>query len=392
MRDLPGKLQKKLIERRRINSLRSLPEGNGGTDFASNDYLGIGHNRTVFDNAIRILSEKEMRINGATGSRLLTGNVSLYNEVEELIRELHEVDSALVFNSGYDANIGLFSSVPQRDDIIIYDEHIHASIRDGIAMSKARNFQYRHNDLNDLLSKIKRVREKEAIDTSKQIYIATEAVFSMDGDTPDLKVMTSICKEFNLHLIVDEAHAIGLFGKNGLGNAHETDLQENIFARTITFGKALGCHGAAILGSSDLKKYLINYARSFIYTTGMSPHNLATIMAAYQFITSEDGIKESNSLHNNIEFFNHEKDRLAISSFFIPSNSAIHSCIIGDNSKVNRIAENIQNSSFDVRPILSPTVQKGKERLRFCLHSYNSKEDITNVLQLLEIAIKKYEA
>lgn len=391
MRNLPEKLQKKLIERRRINALRSLPEVNGGTDFASNDYLGIGHSRTVFDNAIRILSEKEISINGASGSRLLTGNSSLYNEVEEHIRKFHKVDSALVFNSGYDANIGLFSSVPQRDDIILYDEYIHASIRDGIAMSKARNFKYRHNDLDDLLSRIKRVRQTGDIGTTEQIYIATESVFSMDGDAPDLKAMASICQEFNLNLIVDEAHAIGLFGKNGLGNVQEQDLEENIFARTITFGKALGCHGAAILGGSDLKKYLINYARSFIYTTGMSPHNLATIMAAYQFMTGSDGNRERKILHKNIEYFNHEKERLGISSFFIPSISAIHSCIIGDNNQVIQVAENIQKSTFDVRPILSPTVQKGKERLRFCLHSYNSKEDITNVLQLLQIAIKKHE-
>jgi len=391
MRNLPEKLQKKLIERRRINALRSLPEVNGGTDFASNDYLGIGHSRTVFDNAIRILSEKEISTNGASGSRLLTGNSSLYNEVEELIRKFHKVDSALVFNSGYDANIGLFSSVPQRDDIILYDEYIHASIRDGIAMSKARNFKYRHNDLDDLLSRIKRVRQTGDIGTTEQIYIATESVFSMDGDAPDLKAMASICQEFNLNLIVDEAHAIGLFGKNGLGNVQEQDLEENIFARTITFGKALGCHGAAILGGSDLKKYLINYARSFIYTTGMSPHNLATIMAAYQFMTGSDGNRERKILHKNIEYFNHEKERLGISSFFIPSISAIHSCIIGDNNQVIQVAENIQKSTFDVRPILSPTVQKGKERLRFCLHSYNSKEDITNVLQLLQIAIKKHE-
>lgn len=389
MRELPKKLQKKLIERTRINSLRSLPQGNEGTDFASNDYLGIAHSRTVFDNAIRILSEKKISSNGATGSRLLTGNGSLYNEVEELISKFHEVDSALVFNSGYDANIGLFSSVPQRDDIILYDEYIHASIRDGIAMSKARNFKYSHNDLDDLLSKIKRVRATGDIVSTEQIYIATESVFSMDGDTPDLKAMASICKEFNLRLIVDEAHAFGLFGKNGLGNTQEQDLQEDIFARTITFGKALGCHGAAILGSSDLKKYLINYARSFIYTTGMPPHNLATIIAAYQFMTCSDGIRERKILHNNIEHFNSEKERLEISSFFIPSNSAIHSCIIGDNSQVIRIAKNIQKSTFDVRPILSPTVQKGKERLRFCLHSFNSKEEITNVLQLLGMMIKE---
>jgi 8-amino-7-oxononanoate synthase len=167
------------------------------------------------------------------------------------------------------------------------------------------------------------------------------------------------------------------------------ELQENIFARIITFGKALGCHGAAILGSANLYKYLINFARSFIYTTGLPPHTVATVIAAYHFMTSPAGLKERKLLHENIALFNQEKERLGISSFFIPSSSAIHSCIIKGNNEVKQIAQIIQENSFDVRPILSPTVPKGEERLRFCLHSFNSKEDICIILQHLGLAIKK---
>jgi len=386
---LPDKLHKRLAEREKINALRSLPKEFRGIDFSSNDYLGIAHNQLVFDKAISILSEKEIVNNGATGSRLLTGNTILFTEVEELLKEFHRADSALIFNSGYDANIGLFSSVPQRDDIILYDEYIHASIRDGIKISNARNYKFKHNDLTDLYSHIMRVQEKLTSNKSREIYIVTESVFSMDGDSPDLKAVLDLCRKYKCHLIVDEAHAIGLFGSNGSGMAQELELQEGIFARIITFGKALGCHGAAILGSEDLNKYLINFARSFIYTTGLPPHSLAAIMAAYQFMTSPIGLKERDLLHENIAYFNLEKKRQGISSFFIPSFSAIHSCIIKGNNEVKNLAQKFKKKSFDVRPILSPTVPKGEERLRFCLHSFNSKKDICIILQQLAHEINK---
>jgi 8-amino-7-oxononanoate synthase len=386
---LPEKLHKRLVDREKINALRSLPKEIQGIDFSSNDYLGIAKNRIVFEKAIGILSEKGIVNNGATGSRLLTGNGILFTEVENLLRDFHSSDSALIFNSGYDANIGLFSSVPQRDDIIFYDEFIHASIRDGIKMSNARDYKFIHNDLEDLDTRILRVKEKGASNKSMEIYIVTESVFSMDGDSPDLKAILALCRKYKCQLIVDEAHAIGLFGSNGVGRVQELELQEGIFARIITFGKALGCHGAAILGSEDLNKYLINFARSFIYTTGLPPHSLATIIAAYHFMKSSAGLKEKDLLHENIAYFNEEKERLGISSFFIPSYSAIHSCIIKGNNEVKNVAQKFIKNSFDVRPILSPTVPKGEERLRFCLHSFNSKEDICIILQQLAHEINK---
>jgi 8-amino-7-oxononanoate synthase len=389
MGSIAEKLLDKLTEREKIKALRTLPEGKRGIDFSSNDYLGIALNPMVFEKAVNILLEKGLIINGATGSRLLTGNCILFKEVEILLGNIHQAESALIFNSGYDANIGLFSSVPQRDDIVLYDEFIHASIRDGITMGKARNYKFRHNDLKDLLSQIRRVQKNETTGSNSQIYIVTESVFSMDGDSPDLLGLSALCDEYGCHLIIDEAHAIGLFGPNGGGKVQELKLQGKVFARIITFGKALGCHGAAILGSRELNKYLINFARSFIYTTALPPHTLATIMAAYQFMNSSAGLRERELLHENIAYFNREKERLNISSFFISSSSAIHSCIIKGNKEVKQIAQKIQKDSFDIRPILSPTVPEGEERLRFCLHSFNSKEEIYSILQKLENAIKK---
>ena len=193
MGSIAEKLLDKLTEREKIKALRTLPEGKRGIDFSSNDYLGIALNPMVFEKAVNILLEKGLIINGATGSRLLTGNCILFKEVEILLGNIHQAESALIFNSGYDANIGLFSSVPQRDDIVLYDEFIHASIRDGITMGKARNYKFRHNDLKDLLSQIRRVQKNETTGSNSQIYIVTESVFSMDGDSPDLLGLSALC-------------------------------------------------------------------------------------------------------------------------------------------------------------------------------------------------------
>jgi 8-amino-7-oxononanoate synthase len=181
--------------------------------------------------------------------------------------------------------------------------------------------------------------------------------------------------------VVDEAHALGVFGEKGEGLVQSLQLQDIVFARIMTFGKGLGCHGAAILGSEDLKSYLVNFARSFIYTTGLSPHSVATIVTAYKHL--EKATDNQQQLKNNIAHFNQEKNRLSLKPLFVRSKSAIQSAIIPGNERVKSIAQQLQGKGFDVKPILSPTVPEGQERLRFCLHSFNSEKDISEVLQLL---------
>jgi 8-amino-7-oxononanoate synthase len=203
----------------------------------------------------------------------------------------------------------------------------------------------------------------------------------MDGDSPHIEALTQLAQKYNAYLVIDEAHALGVFGEQGEGLVQSSGLQEQVFARIMTFGKGLGCHGAAILGSAELKSYLVNFARSFIYTTGLSPHSVATILVSYQNLQSE---KESlQQLKANIVFFNQEKQRLGLKPLFVYSKSAIQSAIIPGNDKVKHIATQLQQQGFDVKPILSPTVPEGQERLRFCLHSYNSQAEISNVLELL---------
>ncbi|MDH7446107.1 aminotransferase class I/II-fold pyridoxal phosphate-dependent enzyme [Aquimarina sp. 2201CG14-23] len=378
MEGLPKKLKKKLEDREKSNALRKLLRRSDLIDFASNDYIGFSTSTSIFDHTHKILAEKRMHQNGATGSRLLSGNHELYVEAEELLTSFHNAESALIFNSGYDANVGFFSSVPQRGDIIVYDEFIHASIRDGITMSNAKSYKFKHNDLVDLSRIIERSRNADNV--AKEIYVVTESVFSMDGDVPDLIAFAKFCKKNNCHFIVDEAHAVGVFGNKGVGLIQELRLENQVFARINTFGKALGCHGAVVLGSMDLRSYLVNFARSFIYTTGLPPHSLATIQGAYNELETSTDIEK---LQKNIQFFNQKIKELQLTSIFIKSNSAIHCCIISGNEKVKRTAQYLGEKGFDVKPILSPTVTKGKERLRFCLHSYNTKEQIVEVLELL---------
>jgi len=414
---LPKKLQAKLDLRKKNLSLRGLGFDNWLVDFSSNDYLGLATSKAIFEETHNFLVKNNIVQNGSTGSRLLSGNHKLFPEVENIISSFHLAETALIFNSGYNANLGFFSCLPQRNDVILYDEFCHASIRDGILMSNAKAYKFSHNDPKDLELQLQKFSTLLDIDEKKskaEIYVVTESVFSMDGDSPDLKTMVEICDKHKANFVVDEAHAVGIFGKQGEGLICELNLEEKVFARIITFGKALGSHGAAVLGSKNLKEYLVNFSRPFIYTTGLSPHSLATIRLTYNKLKKIKNNTEHNDskifpprqkLVNNIRFFKSEISRhnlIGISKLpninqsnktdvnfgFIESDSAIQSCIVSGNNRVRMISKGLKENRFDVKPILSPTVSKGKERLRFCLHSYNSPAEIKEVLQCLAIFAK----
>ncbi len=374
---LPKSLQQKLETRKANNALRKLPVANNLVDFSSNDYLGFSKNEQIFNLTHQLLVDRKLMKNGATGSRLLSGNHILYQETEALISKFHQTESALIFNSGYNANVGFFSCVPQRNDIILYDELSHASIRDGIQMSLAKSYKFKHNDLADLEKLLQKNQSNEV-----EIYVVTESVFSMDGDSPNLVELVSLCEKYNALLVIDEAHALGVFGKKGEGLVQQLGLQDRVFARIMTFGKGLGCHGASILGSNNLKEYLVNFARSFIYTTGLSPHSVATIKVAYTFLKTKT--EELQKLQRNIQFFKSEVRNQKLDTFFVESDSAIHCAVIKGNTKVKQIASDLQQKGFDVKPILSPTVPEGQERLRICLHSFNTEEEMRAIVKFLK--------
>ncbi len=382
MTEFPTKLSRLLDNRRKENTFRTLPPLHGSIDFFSNDYLGFARDENLFSKTFQILLKEEVSSNGSTGSRLLSGNHKLYGQLESLLASFYKAETALVFNSGYDANIGFFGAVPQRGDFIFYDEFIHASIREGIRLSNAKAYSFSHNDLTDLRQKVDLALRRNENKEVANIYIVTESIFSMDGDTPDLNAFVAYSKQHGFYLIIDEAHAVGTTGINGEGLVPHLGIENDVFARTVTFGKAFGCHGAAILGSKDLRDYLINFARPFIYTTALTPHTLATIIASHSFF-NDIGENSRIKLMENIDFFKNQVSAKGMNKHFITSNYAIQSCVLPSNKKVKAVSKKLGDDGFEVKAILSPTVPEGQERLRFCIHSFNSKEEIGLVLQLL---------
>lgn len=354
-------LNKRLEERRAAGTYRQLAPDNALIDFCSNDYLGFARSAVLKNRIDDEVIKSGLTSNGSTGSRLLSGNSAYAEKLEQEIAGLHKSEAGLIFNSGYDANLGLFSSVPQRGDTIIHDELIHASIIDGARLSHASRYTFRHNDLQSLEDKLKH--------TKGNCYVAIESVYSMDGDTPPIENILALTEKYNANLIVDEAHAVGLYH---FGLVNRLHLEQRVFARLVTFGKALGCHGAIVLGSNSLKNYLVNFARSFIYTTALPPHQLASIKMAYQLL--QESADKIENLKGNITLFKQKMS--ANASILIDSESAIQ-CVLMKNSNIAKeVANHLQNAGLDVRPILSPTVPQGSERMRICLHSFNTEEEI----------------
>lgn len=357
------KLKQKLNNRKLEGTLRSLSYFDDHVDFCSNDYLGF---------AKLPFKEKYLQGGGSTGSRLISGNSEKAQSCEAFLSAYMNSESSLVFNSGYTANLGLFSSVPQKGDTVIYDESIHASIRDGIRLSNARSISFKHNSIKELSRKLKL--------SEGTIYVAVESLYSMDGDFAPLANIAEICSEFNAKLIVDEAHTFGLYGNDGRGIVNELAIEDLVFARVITFGKAIGFHGAAVIGKKDLTEYLINFSRAFIYTTALPPSDYLKIMES---IKRGEKDSEFQKLKRNISHF-----RDIFSEYELTSDvrSPIQMLRIGEIEKLKGLSEELNAAKFAVKPIYSPTVSVGNEALRICLHSYNTNEEV----DLLFRKIKDY--
>ncbi|HEV2480884.1 MAG TPA: 8-amino-7-oxononanoate synthase [Puia sp.] len=383
MRD-EGFLSRKLKEREEQDALRRLRLPEGKVDLCSNDYLGVARNG-LLENEVLVtesLAEQADK-HGSGGSRLLAGNYPLIEETERQIAEFHGVPAALIYNSGYDANVGLLSSVPQRGDVILYDALSHASIRDGMRLSLAQAFGFAHNDLRELEKRLRSAREtgtEEAGGRGKTVFVVTESVFSMDGDMAPLAEMAVLCRQFNAQLIVDEAHATGVVGPKGEGLLQELGLADQCFARVHTFGKAVGCHGAAVVGSSLLRDFLINFSRSFIYTTALPPASVRAIARAYALLPGLEA--ERKRLGLLIDRFR----QTPIAWERLSSTTPIQVVIVPGNAAVKALAGRLQAAGLDVRPILSPTVEKGRERLRIVLHAFNTEEEIDRLTSLLAVA------
>ncbi len=343
-----------------VGTLRSLVYAVDKIDFSSNDYFGFAKSGLLRVDKMDLPS-------GATGSRSITGNSQLAEETEQLIASFHGREAALIFNTGYMANVGLFSCLAGKGDTYISDEYIHASMIDGMRLSYASRLRFKHNDMADL--------EKKLINATGKKIVVVESIYSMDGDEAPLTAIAAICKKHDALLIVDEAHATGVYGEKGVGLVCKYNLQNDVYAVVHTFGKALGLHGAVVTGSNVLRNFLLNQARSFIFTTALPPHNYLLIQKAYSLLPAAD----RKSLYELIKYFRSKITEVKTIGF-IESYSPVQGILVGDNFKTKALANHLFNKGFFVRPILSPTVPVGKERIRICIHSFNSTGEIDSLV------------
>jgi 8-amino-7-oxononanoate synthase len=357
-----------LLERRvREETYRELPDLHGKIDFCSNDYLGLSGYEFDLDNL------KPLK-NGATGSRLISGNHPIALQTENYIAGFHGAEAGLIYNCGYMANLGLITSVVSRNDIIIHDELVHASILDGIRLCGAVRMKFDHNNtasLHENLSKANEIRN-----TDSRIFVVVESVYSMDGDIAPLSQISEYCKAANAFLIVDEAHAVGVKGDMGRGVVSDMGLESSVFARVVTFGKAIGLHGAIVLGSTALIQVLINYSRAFIYTTALAPSAYQLIQAHYKLLSNE----RISGLQHRIKYFQNEANKYNQLNWKL-NDSPIQLLFMNGSSDIRSLADYLQKNNFAVKAILSPTVKKGYERIRFSIHSFNTEAQIADLFK-----------
>lgn len=361
-----NRLQEVLSKRKEEGILRTLKPKAEGIDFYSNDYLGLAKSKGLQKIILEKINGNPQLLSGSTGSRLISGNSNVAESTESFIAEKHKFQASLLFPSGYNANLALFSTLPTRHDMIIVDEQIHRSVHDACKMSTARKLKFRHNESEHLESIL---RKQEG-----HCYIAIESLYSMEGDFAPIREIAELAKKYGADLMVDEAHAFGVFG-NGLVNKY--GLEDQVIANVITYGKALGAHGAAILCNDMIKSYLVNFASPFIYTTSAQDFQWMRIKEGYDFLKNHKELPIQ--LQENIRIFR----SLELQS---PSSktSPVQAIIIPDNQKLKSLQKLLSDEGFLTYAIYSPTVKEGTERLRICLHSFNTETEIIKLTEIIK--------
>lgn len=347
-------------------SIRSLEDHRGYIDLASNDYLGLSRSAWLRQQVDMAMQQHYPYVaEGATGSRLISGQHELFKRLEDRIATYHKAEAALLFNSGYDANLGFFASVPQPGDLVLADELIHASVRDGLKLTRGNCDYFLHNDLVDL--------ERRLGVNAKNKFVVVESIYSMDGDLAPLKELIELCEKYEAELVVDEAHATGIFGMKGEGRVVEQGLEDKVYARVITYGKALGSHGAVVVGSAILKDFLVNYARSFIYTTALPFSSVLRLEKVYDILSNQDhNINVLSVLCGVVKVELNDLPQGVV----LTGDHHIKSLLVPGNDRAKAVSSALESEGVYAKAILYPTVPKGKERIRLCLHSFNTEEEI----------------
>ena len=343
-------------------------------NLSSNDYLGLADNVALKSEFLQTLDPQTCRFS-STSSRLLTGNYPAYTRLEKRLAQLYGAESALVFNSGYHANSGILPAVTDSRSLILADKLVHASIVDGIGLSKARCIRYRHNNYEQLERLV-----AENADQYERIFIVTESIFSMDGDESDLPRLVSLKRQYpQVCLYLDEAHAFGVRGQLGLGCAEEQGVVGDIDFLVGTFGKAAASMGAFVICSETMKQYLVNTMRPLIFTTALPPVNLEwTLFIVNKICDMQERREHLAQIGRRVrEVLNPLNGGIVSSSHIIPY-------VLGESERAVEVALRLQHEGFYLLPVRPPTVPPGTSRLRISLNAECSDSDIDRLITTLQ--------
>lgn len=348
-------------------------EGREMLNLSSNDYLGLSSNPRLIDE-FRAETDVMALQYSAVSSRLLSGNHPYYKMLEDDLADLYDKEAALVFNSGYHANIGILPALAGKQDLIIADKLVHASLIDGLRLSEAQMLRYRHLDYEHLRSILNQHREEY-----ENVFIVTESIYSMDGDLADLQQLCELKKEFDAFLYVDEAHAVGVRGTNGLGYGEELACIEDIDFIVGTFGKAFASVGAFVVCEQLFRDYLVNTQRSLIFTTALPPVNVAwTRFILNRMPDFYDLRMKLNNVSSRL------RDTLTRKGFETRGNSHIVPMICGSNEDSMEMSDMLRDNGFFVLPVRYPTVPKNEARIRFSLNAAVPEEDYQCLFDFLD--------
>ena len=342
-------------------------------NMSSNDYLGLASNENLRQSFLQQYGDNFPSFTSSS-SRLLTGNFPVYTDLEQLIAQCFQRESALLFNSGYHANLGILPALTTTKSLILADKLVHASMIDGIRLSQCEFFRYRHNDYEHLKSLLEKNARK-----FDRTFIVTESVFSMDGDVVDLNYLVQLKKQFpNTYLYVDEAHAIGVYGKNGLGIAERANVITDIDLLVGTFGKALASMGAYVVCDQILKECLINQMRPLIFSTALPPFNVAWTHFIFERLPQLS--KERTHLEQLSAFLRQEVEHR---TQIMPSQTCIVPYILGENEATLAKAKALQEQGYYCLPIRPPTVPKGTSRIRLSLTADMTMDEVKQFVACL---------
>jgi 8-amino-7-oxononanoate synthase len=367
-------------ELRRVDSAQGPRIEIGGKtflNFSSNDYLGLANHPALKQAAIKAIEKFGV---GAGASRLVCGSLAPFHELEESLAAFKKTEAALTFSTGYAAALGTICALVGKDDIIILDKLVHASIVDAAKLSGAKLRIFDHSDLDDLEDKLKWATKKSRIQNPEsRILVVTESIFSMDGDAAPLREIVGLKNKYGAWLMVDEAHATGIIGQNGRGLADELGISDQIEIQMGTLGKALGASGGYICGARALVDFLVNRARSFIFSTAPVPAAAAAATAGIQIVQSAEGEKLREKLFARIKHLN---SKLKIQNSKL--DSAIIPLILGDENTAIAAAAKLREQNIFVPAIRFPTVARGAARLRITLTAAHSEDNVSTLARELK--------